>query len=104
MSRDVRKIGKSMDRAKADKWVEDFQKKNPDGIHGWLYGVDILHKLMVYEGSEGIWFFKGLNDEGSEQLVMYAADKEGNFLSLEEDGGGPPPADDSEPCPPVCPC
>ncbi|MEP5611081.1 MAG: hypothetical protein ABJP45_02470 [Cyclobacteriaceae bacterium] len=110
--KDVKKIGKQMDKDKVDKWVKKYQKNNPDGAFGWLYGCDILETLLKYENSCGIWFFKGINDDGKERLVLYAADKDGNILddkmkSLGAMSGGnsknPPPADDGESCPPYCP-
>lgn len=113
--KDVKKIGKTMDKSKAKKWVKDYQKANPDGTFGWLFGDDILQKLLNYEGCEGIWFFKGTNEDGSERLVMFPADADGNILDKKMkslgaaaakspgDGGGDDPADWSETCPPECP-
>ena len=107
----VKEIGKTMKWKDADDWVERYKEKNPDATFGWLYGCDILEKLLHYDDSCGIWFFKGLNDDGEERLVMYAADKEGNILNKvkslgamagDGDGGGPP-ADSGMECPPHCP-
>ena len=113
--KDVRKIGKKMEKSEANKWVKKYKKKHPldtDPTYGWLYGADILETLLAYDGADGIWFFKGLNDDGSERLVLYPADKDGNILnkSLNSLGaaasripGGDDPADDGETCPPDCP-
>ena len=76
----VREIGSNMKKDEAKKWIKKYQKKNKDKVHGWLYGMDILQKLEKYEGAEGIWFFKGIADDDSERLVMFAADKDGNIL------------------------
>ncbi|MEO1254291.1 MAG: hypothetical protein AAFY41_05330 [Bacteroidota bacterium] len=110
----VRKIGKTMQKSMAKEWVKRYQKENPKETHGWLFGDDILKKLLKYNGCEGVWFFKGINDDGEEKLVMFPADEEGNILnrkikslgaaaSLDEDGGLDEPANDSENCPPHCP-
>lgn len=110
--KDVRKIGKTMDKSKAKKWVKKYQKENPNSTHGWLFGDDVIEKLVRYEGCEGIWFFKAINDEGEEKLVMFPADADGNILdrkmkslgaavSLRDPGDDP--ADFSETCPPKCP-
>lgn len=115
--KDVRKIGKKMDKSKAKKWVKNYQKKYPQKeypnvTYGWLYGDDILETLMKYDGCEGIWFFKGLNDDGEERLVMFPADANGNILDKKmkslgaaqfKDPGGYEPADDGQGCPPFCP-
>ncbi len=110
----VRKIGKKMDKSQAKKWVKRYQKKNPNTAYGWLFGDDILEKLLKYDGCEGIWFFKGINDDGEEKLVMFPADEKGNILdrkfkslgaAAKTNGDDEPdlPADDGEMCPPWCP-
>ena len=112
--KDVRKIGKKMDKSEAKKWVKKYQKENPDAaVRGWLFGDDIIEELLKYKGCEGIWFFKGLNDEGQEKLVMFPADSKGNILDRKlkslgaaasiKDPGFDDPANDSEMCPPWCP-
>lgn len=111
--KDVRKIGKTMDKSKAKKWVKKYQKENPNATFGWLFGDDVIDKLVHYEGCEGIWFFKALNDDGEEKLVMFPADKDGNVLDKKMKSLGAAagnlrdgefdPADFSEVCPPNCP-
>lgn len=106
MEKPIREIGSPMGKTKADEWVEAYQKQNPKAaVKGWLYGKDILETLGNYSGSEGIWFFKGLDEKGDEKLVMYPADKDGNILGGAEntEGGGNEPADDGTSCPPACP-
>ncbi|MEQ6168384.1 hypothetical protein AAOE16_14410 [Ekhidna sp. MALMAid0563] len=111
--KNVRKIGKKMDKSEAKKWVKRYQKENPEATFGWLYGDDILETLLKYKGCEGIWFFKGINDEGKERLVLFPADEDGNILdkkmkslgaavSLKDDNFDDP-ADDGTTCPPQCP-
>ena len=113
--KDVRKIGNKMDKSKAKKWVKKYQDKNPKAeVYGWLFGREIIESLCKYDSLEGIWFFKGINDDGEEKLVMFPADKKGNILDKKfrslgaaaaRDGGlgDDDPADDSESCPPYCP-
>lgn len=101
-----------MGKDEARAWVNKYQEENPDAkVRGWLYGKEILEKLCEYSGSEGIWFFKGLNDAGEERLVMFPADEKGDVLNNEiqslgaaaANGGGSDPADSGVPCPPTCP-
>ncbi len=113
--KDVRKIGKKMDKSKAKKWVKRYQKKNPDATHGWLYGRDIIETLCNYDSLEGIWFFKGINGKGDERLILFPADKEGNILDNQlrslgaaaaktmGGSGEDDPVDDGQMCPPECP-
>jgi len=115
--KDVRKIGKKMDKSEARKWVKNYKKKYPedkypDVKYGWLFGSDILETMEKYDGCEGLWFFKGLNDEGEEKLVIFPADADGNILdnkmksvgaAAKLNGGDFDPANASDPCPPDCP-
>ncbi|MEP0985852.1 hypothetical protein [Ekhidna sp.] len=111
----VKKIGKKMKKSMAKKWVKDYQKANPKAeLNGYLYGKDILETLCNYPGSEGIWIFKGLNDEKKECLVLFPADADGNILDRKmkslgaavselRDGDDDDPANNGDPCPPKCP-
>ena len=109
MKKDVKKIGHLMNKEKVTKWVKKYQKENPNEVHGWLYGCDVLEELLNADGSCGIWFFKGINDEGQERLVLYPADSEGNILGNQikslgaAANGGGLAGDDGEECPPNCP-
>jgi len=69
-----------------------------------------LNDLLAADGCEGIWFFKGINDDDKECLVLYEADKDGNKLTspikslgAAAGGGGNDPADEGQGCPPNCP-
>ena len=112
--KEVKKIGKQMDRSKAKKWVKKYQDDNPKATRGWLFGRDVIEKLCSNDSLEGIWFFKGINDDGEEKLVMFPADKKGNILeskfrslgaAARSNGGEDPtsPVDDADNCPPWCP-
>ncbi|WP_425389657.1 hypothetical protein [Ekhidna sp.] len=110
--KNVKKIGKKMPKSEAKKWVKRYQKENPKETHGWLFGDDIIKAILKYKGCEGIWFFKGVDDQNEEKLLMFPADEDGNILedkkhsmsvmekSMDENDE---PADFSQPCPPKCP-
>lgn len=109
--RNIRAIGKTMKKDDAKKWVKRYQKKNPDATFGWLFGDDIIEKILSY-GADGIWFFKGIDDSGNEKLVMYPADSDGNILKNDLSaakslgaaaGSEPDPANDSRTAPPLDP-
>ncbi|MEP1034073.1 hypothetical protein [Ekhidna sp.] len=110
----VKNIGKNMGKAKAKQWVKKYQKANPDAeLNGSLYGKDILEKLCNYPGSEGLWIFKGLDDNDEECFVLFPADAGGNILdgkrikslgaAASKNGDLDDPADNGEKCPPICP-
>ena len=104
-----------MGKSEAKKWVKKYKDANPKGTHGWLFGRDIIETLCKYPSLEGIWFFKAINDDGDEKLVMFPADKKGNILdskikslgaAARSNGDEDPsdlPADDGQMCPPWCP-
>lgn len=109
----VRSIGKRMGKSDAKKWVKKYQKENPDGVHGWLFGHEMIEKYLKTKGCEGIWFFKGINDDGEERLVMFPADEDGDIFkkkvrslgaaSANFDEDEDDPTDFAQPCPPHCP-
>ncbi len=112
-TKNVKAIGKTLPWEDVDRWVKKYQDNNePEtSTYGWLFGCDILCKLMAHEGVEGIWFFKAINDEGKERLVMYPADENGKVLgrpmkslgAMSKSGDPIEPGDDGEECPPDCP-
>lgn len=111
----VKDIGKKMGKAKAKKWVKKYQKENPKAeLNGYLFGNDVLEKLCNYKGSEGLWIFKGINDNDEECFVLFPADKDGNILDRKkikslgaaaafDPGDIDDPVNDGEKCPPFCP-
>lgn len=106
----VKEIGKKMKKSTADGWVDKYQKKNKKAAFGWLYGSDVLQALIDEGGSDGIWFFKGINDAGEERLVLYPADSEGNILNNKVKSLGAMGSDDDDgavdsgtECPENCP-
>ena len=112
--KDVKKIGSTMDKTKAKKWVKDYQKANPNAeLNGYLFGRDVLEKLCNYPGSDGIWVFKGLNDDNQECFVLFPADSDGNILDKKMKSLGAAakintrdeddPANSGLPCPDHCP-
>lgn len=111
--KNVKKIGRKMKWNEVDRWVKRYQDEHSPktSTYGWLYGCDTIEEMLKNKGCEGIWFFKGINDEGKERLVLYPADKDGKimgkpFKSLGARGGGDPdsyPVDDGDNCPPDCP-
>ena len=108
----VKKIGKKMAKNEARKWVKQYKNNHPlaeNPTYGWLYGADILRTLLDYDGAGGIWFYKGIADDGSERLVLFPADADGNILDKGMKSLGAAVKDDDEPaddgniCPPYCP-
>lgn len=116
LKENVKHIGKKMEKSKAKHWVKKYQKNHPKAeLNGYLFGKEILEKLCNYPGSEGLWIFKGLNDNDKECFVLFPADAEGNILerkpikslgaaaAAKNDEDPDEPANDGQGCPPFCP-
>ena len=104
--REVASIGTHLDRETAVRWTERFQTTYPNEVRAYLFGKDRLQELLNRNGAKGIWFFRGLNENSEQKLVLYPAADAGKFLitnpargRTEEDA----PIDFSDECPPVCP-
>lgn len=97
----IKRIGRQMAREKAQKMVKNYLKRNPASQSGFLYGRDILESMLKNSEVEGIWFFKGVDENGAENLLLFPSDEEGNIMmvetkSIESAGFG-------NVCPPSCP-
>ena len=108
--RKVKEIGSKMGGKKARKWVKKYQDKHTDPKHlqGYLFGRDIIEEICQTEGADGIWVFKGINDDGEECFVLFPADEGGNVLDRKIKSIGAAARDDEAansgmPCPPNCP-
>lgn len=65
-------LGKSM--------VKDYQLKNPNTVHHFTIGKEIISQILAQPGCEGIRFYKANDEFGVETLVYTGLDKSGNRL------------------------
>jgi hypothetical protein len=70
-----------------------------EGDLGGLFTRDAILQLMNQPGAAYLRFYYGRNDRGGRELVLVAADQDGNDLT----GGGAAVLDTHWPCPPFCP-
>lgn len=112
LSKRINEIGSEIEQNQGIDWTNRYEELNPNKVRGFLFGDEILTKLINTKGSEGIWFYLGLNEENEERLVLYSADKGGRILNAKvstateanSDGIiGEDPVDDGQGCPPYCP-
>jgi hypothetical protein len=110
----VSDIGAPMPRQEALQWIDRYQNEHGKDVkRGFLLGSKIILEALNQPGAEGIWFFKGINNENEEKLIILPADAEGNFLQgasqnkESRSANGPDDdgfsADASQDCPTNCP-
>jgi len=91
----------------AQGWTANFQTANPTGTKAHFFGAEILKQILAQEGCVGIRMYYALDDKGKRQLVLVAANSEGENLvprSSNRDGDEEYiVADASYPCPSFCP-
>jgi len=81
----------------ATKMVADYQKGKPEeAIKAYFFGKNKLQSLLDEAGSMGIRIYYAEGEDGKQQMVLVAADADGNDLdALLLDRGSP--------CKPNCP-
>lgn len=66
------------------------------GEYGGMFMKDQVLTLLQQQGAKFLRFYYGRNDQGGRELILVAADEDGNDItSMTLDG--------HYPCPPVCP-
>lgn len=71
-------------------------RKAEEGALGGLFAAEQVQKLLAQGGAKYLRFYYGRNEKGARELVLVAADANGNDItSLALDGHWP--------CPPFCP-
>jgi hypothetical protein len=103
-----KQVGKTIDKAKAEKLKENW-KKTKILTQSNFVGSDIIGQLLAKPGAVGLRIYYGMDDEGNMAPIFYACDSKGNAItsvtkdseSLDatklDDG-----VDASIPCPPFC--
>lgn len=76
--------------------TKKYRDENPDGVQSAFYGREMLEALLAQPGSMGIRVYYGLNEDGSQELVLVSSDADENDnLNLI--------LDKAHKCPPRCP-
>ncbi|GAB3201409.1 hypothetical protein ABID22_004061 [Pontibacter aydingkolensis] len=91
--------GAPIDRAEAAKWTANYRNavasENGAAVKAHFYGREILQKLLDQPGAMGIRMYYARDGKSKKQLVLVAADADGNDMEdLVVDG--------SMICPPDC--
>ena len=72
-------------------------------ITGHFFGSEKIKQLLDEKDAVGIRIYYGINDEGTDTLMLVASRADLSDILPEEGGGGPIILDDSVVCPPYCP-
>lgn len=80
----------------ASKLTANFRQAFPSAVKANAYGKRLMQQLLEQENCDGFRIYNGLDDEGSQQLVIVAVDQNGNDLY---DGIL---LDRAQPCPTIC--
>lgn len=105
-----RGVGSPISGASALRWTQAHQHRHPDGLRSVFFGRDALEGLLDRSGCEGLSIQRALDDAGTERLVLFSLDAEGDYLPGEDalDGASrdgeaaPSGVDNGIVCPPVC--
>lgn len=103
-----KKVGKTIDKAKAEKLKENW-KKTKILTQSNFVGTDVISQLLNKPGAVGLRICYGMDDEGNMAPVFYACDSNGNVIpsvSMSSESLDASKLDDgvnaSIPCPPFC--
>ena len=111
--------GKFIPESEADKWIKNYQDKNPGKVKAVFFGEKIIKEILNEPKAVGIRFYFAEKDDGTSTLVLVGADKEVNDIKKRDrqvddsfkseslkssgDGGGNSGmADEGVICPPIC--
>lgn len=88
--------GAPIELTTASEWTSNYRTQNPEGIKAHFFGRDIIESILAQDGCMGIRMFYGIDDNGTQQLVLVGADASENN---QVEGII---ADHSIPCPIIC--
>ena len=102
--------GGPISKSDAEKWIDRYKKKHPDGPWAFFFGDDIIQAVIGDKEAVGMRVYLGYKEhEGQDQLqmVLIGAREDGSNIwpnSSGKDGGsGGMVGDNGMSCPPYCP-
>ena len=79
-----------------------FRSRNAGATRGWLFDRRAFDALLAQPGCAGIRLYRGIKDDGSDQLVVVGTDLNGNDLAPLSSEGRALVMELGWPCPPIC--
>lgn len=73
-------VGEDIGYELGAKMIKRWHTENPDDVLASFTGRNIIESLLAQPGCTGIRMFNAINDLGVKQLVLVAADKDGNNI------------------------
>lgn len=79
-NRPVAQIGEEISHELGAQMIHDFQVANPNEIHSFIIGRDIIEQILAQPGCVGIQFHNAINENGEKTLVYIGLDKSGKAI------------------------
>lgn len=101
--------GGPISKSDAEKWIERYKKKHPDGPWAFFFGDDIINAVIRDPEAVGMRVYLGYKEQdGKEQLQMLliGAREDGSNIwpnAEGKDGSNRLVGDQGMSCPPYCP-
>lgn len=92
--------GERISTSEAIEMMSSFKSEYPELNAGNYFDVDIYNYLTSLPGAVSVVTMFGMNEAGQLKCILYAVDKDFNYLS---DGNGVVIYEVGGVCPPICP-
>lgn len=78
--RDVMSIGEEIGYELGAQMVKDYQMANPQDVHAYVIGRNIIEQILAQPGCVGIQFYSAYNEMGEKTLVYIGLDANGQTI------------------------
>lgn len=92
-----------------NQWMSNYQNQQQSNfpgktiIKGHFLGSEKIKQLLDEKDAVGIRIYYGVNQNGTDTIMVVAARADMSDILPDPDGGGPIILDDTLVCPPYCP-
>ncbi len=78
--RDIMSIGEEIGHELGAQMVKDYQVANPQDVHAYVIGRNIIDQILAQPGCVGIQFYNAYNEMGEKTLVYIGLDQDGKTI------------------------
>lgn len=96
------KEGAFIDGETAQRWIDNYQTAEPNGVKAEFFGKEKLQQLLT-ANAMGIRVYYSKDDNEGWRFILVAADRDGRNLGPVVGGGTGMLLEGGLPCPPYCP-
>jgi hypothetical protein len=76
----IASIGEEIGYELGNQMVKDFQQANPNDIHYYVIGRNIIDQILSQPGCVGIKFYGAYDEQGAKTMVYVGLDENGKAL------------------------